>query len=188
MNLKKNKIIVLFISLITIIPSKLSCQDNQWENLLEDNTLKNFVILNGNAEFKVVDGNLIGTSKLNTPNSFLATKKTYRDFILEFEVIIDYGLNSGVQFRSESIEEYLNGRVHGYQCEIETSSRKWAGGIYDEARRGWLYPLTRNETGQRAFRNGTWNKYRIEAIGNSIKTFVNVPKPTFIRFCSFFSN
>ena len=85
MNLKKNKIIVLFISLITIIPSKLSCQDNQWENLLEDNTLKNFVILNGNAEFKVVDGNLIGTSKLNTPNSFLATKKTYRDFILEFE-------------------------------------------------------------------------------------------------------
>ena len=105
--------------------------------------------LNGNAEFKVVDGNLIGTSKLNTPNSFLATKKTYRDFILEFEVIIDYGLNSGVQFRSESIEKYLNGRVHGYQCEIETSSRKWAGGIYDEARRGWLYPLTRNEIGQK---------------------------------------
>ena len=173
MNLKKSKIIFLFISLITIIPSKLSCQDNQWENLLEDNTLKNFVRLNGNAEFKVVDGNLIGTSKLNTPNSFLATKKTYRDFILEFEVIIDYGLNSGVQFRSESIEEYLNGRVHGYQCEIETSSRKWAGGIYDEARRGWLYPLTRNEIGQRAFRNGTWNKYRIEAIGNSIKAFVN---------------
>ena len=61
---------------------------------------KNFVKLNGNAEFKVVDGNLIGTSKLNTPNSFLATK-TYRDFILEFEVIIDYGLNSEYNFEEK---------------------------------------------------------------------------------------
>jgi hypothetical protein len=33
--------------------------------------------------------------------------------------------------------------------------------------------LTRNKKGQQAFVNGTWNSYRIEAIGNSIKTFVN---------------
>ena len=38
---------------------------------------------------------------------------------------------------------------------------------------GWLYPLTMNKTGSNAFRNGYWNKVRIEAIGNSIKTFVN---------------
>ena len=87
--------------------------------------------------------------------------------------MIDNDLNSGVQFRSQSIKNYLNGRVHGYQCEIETSSRKWAGGIYDEARRGWLYPLSRNKIGQEAFIRGSWNKYRIEAIGNSIKTFIN---------------
>jgi len=148
-------------------------QKNQWENLLEGNTLDHFVQLNGKADFTIEDGILIGTSKSNTPNSFLATKKIYEDFILEFEVLIDYGLNSGVQFRSESIKTYLDGRVHGYQCEIETSSRKWAGGIYDEARRGWLYPLTRNPKGQDAFTNGRWNSYRIEAIGNTLKTFVN---------------
>ena len=67
----------------------------------------------------------------------------------------------------------MDGRVHGYQCEIETSQRKWAGGIYDEARRGWLYPLTRNKKGQDAFENGTWNAYRIEAIGSKIITYVN---------------
>mgnify|MGYP001483163344 FL=1 len=67
----------------------------------------------------------------------------------------------------------MNGRVHGYQCEIETSQRKWAGGIYDEARRGWLYPLSRNPKGKNAFINGTWNSYRIEAIGNQIKSFIN---------------
>ena len=87
--------------------------------------------------------------------------------------MVDNGLNSGVQFRSNSYSEYKNGRVHGYQCEIETSDRKWAGGVFDEARRGWLYPLTRNPTGQEAFRNGEWNHYRIEAIGNQIRTFIN---------------
>ena len=145
----------------------------KWEYLLNEKNLKNFNQLNGKAEFKLKEEVLIGTSKLDTPNSFLATNKSYSDFILEFEVLIDYGLNSGVQFRSQSFKGYLNGRVHGYQCEIETSPRKWAGGIYDEARRGWLYPLTRNKEGQDAFVNGNWNKYRIEAIGNKIKTFVN---------------
>jgi hypothetical protein len=36
-----------------------------------------------------------------------------------------------------------------------------------------LYPLTRNERGQQAFKNGTWNHYRIEAVGKHIKTWVN---------------
>ena len=152
---------------------QLEAQESKWEDLLQNKNLENFIRLNGNADFKLQNGILTGTSKLNTPNSFLASKEKYSDFILEFEVLIDNDLNSGVQFRSESFKGYLDGRVHGYQCEIETSSRRWAGGIYDEARRGWLYPLSRNEISQDAFINGIWNRYRIEAIGNSIKTFVN---------------
>ena len=167
------KLGIVFFYLFMNSHSLLIGQEINWQNLLEGNTLENFVQLNGKADFSIEDGVLIGTSKRNTPNSFLATKKNYGDFILEFDVHIDFGLNSGVQFRSESLESYLEGRVHGYQCEIETSSRKWAGGIYDEARRGWLYPLTRNPQGQEAFINGTWNTYRIEAVGNTLKTFVN---------------
>ena len=55
-------------------------------------------------------GVLIGTSKLNTPNSFLATKTKYSNFILEFDVLIDNDLNSGVQFRSESLK-----KLHGWK-------------------------------------------------------------------------
>ncbi|MDG2108662.1 MAG: DUF1080 domain-containing protein [Flavobacteriaceae bacterium] len=164
----------LIIFCILLYPNTiLHAQDVGWKNLLQNNKLDNFKQLNGEAEFKLENGILVGISKLNTPNSFLATKKRYSDFILEFEVKVDFGLNSGVQFRSESISTYMDGRVHGYQCEIETSQRKWAGGIYDEARRGWLYPLTRNKKGQDAFVNGTWNAYRIEAIGSEIITYVN---------------
>ena len=147
--------------------------DDGWKMLFNGKDFNNFEKLNGTADYEVVDGQMVGTSRLKTPNTFLATKEKYGDFILEFEVLVDNGLNSGVQFRSLSLPEYNNGRVHGYQCEIETSSRKWAGGIYDEARRAWLYPLSRNEKGRHAFVPGEWNHYRIEAIGNKIRTWVN---------------
>ena len=150
----------------------LQAQDD-WQELFNGKDFSNFEQLNGDATYKIENGEMIGISKLNTPNSFMATKKKYGDFILEFEVNVENGLNSGVQFRSLSNADYNNYRVHGYQCEIETSPRKWAGGIYDEARRGWLYPLTRNPTGQQAFVNGQWNHYRIEAIGSDIRTWVN---------------
>ena len=149
-----------------------SAQDG-WETLFNGKDFSNFEQLNGNAKYKIEKGEMIGTSRLNTPNSFMATKKAYGDFILEFDVFVENGLNSGVQFRSMSLPEYRDGRVHGYQCEIETSDRKWAGGIYDEARRGWLYPLSRNTKGQNAFKPGEWNHYRIEAIGNNIRTWIN---------------
>ena len=110
---------------------------------------------------------------MGTPNSFLATKTLYTDFILEFEVLVDEGLNSGVQIRSESKADYYNGRVHGYQVEIDTSPRAWSGGVYDEARRGWVYPLSLNTAARSAFVNGEWNLYRVEAIGDTITTWVN---------------
>ncbi|MEO9891751.1 DUF1080 domain-containing protein [Aurantibacter sp.] len=166
----KNAAIKLIFALLIGFSS--SAQDN-WEMLFNGKDLKNFEQLNGNAPYKIENKELIGTSKMGTPNSFMATKKKYSDFILEFEVFVENGLNSGVQFRSISSPDIKKGRVHGYQCEIETSSRKWAGGIYDEARNGWLYPLSRNPKGQQAFVPGQWNHYRIEAIGNEIRTWVN---------------
>lgn len=144
-----------------------------WDLLFNGKDFSNFEQLNGDASYLIENGEMVGISRMNTSNSFLATKKKYSDFILEFEVLVENGLNSGVQFRSISNPEDRNGRVHGYQCEIETSSRKWAGGIYDEARRGWLYPLTRNVSGRHAFVPGEWNHYRIEAIGPNIRTWIN---------------
>jgi hypothetical protein len=63
--------------------------------------------------------------------------------------------------------------VHGYQAEVDPSPRAYSGGIYDEGRRGWICPLAENEAGRRAFKNGTWNQYRIEAMGSRIRVWVN---------------
>lgn len=147
--------------------------DSEWQELFDGKSFANWKQLGGAAEYTIEHGEVVGTSKADTPNSFLTTAQLYGDFILEFEVKVDTGLNSGVQIRSNSRSDYLNGRVHGYQVEIDTSPRAFSGGIYDESRRGWLYPLTRNDAARSAFRNGEWNLYRVEAIGNRISTWVN---------------
>ena len=60
------------------------------------------------------------------------------------------------------MKSYRDGRVHGYQSEL--TWRAWTGGIYDEGRRGQVISSYMNKTGSNAFRNGYWNKVRIEAI------------------------
>lgn len=145
----------------------------KWESLFNGKDLSGWKQINGKAKYSVVDNTLVGEAVLNSPNSFLATEKIYSDFIMELEFKVDPQMNSGMQLRSESKSDFKNGRVHGYQVEIDPSPRAWTGGIYDEARRGWLYPLTENPKGQKAFKQNQWNKVRIEALGNSIKTWVN---------------
>ena len=78
-----------------------------------------------------------------------------------------------MQIRSHSYPEYDNYRVHGYQIEIDPSERAWTGGIYDEARRGWLYPLEDMPEAQAAYEHQKWNKVRVEAIGETFKVWVN---------------
>lgn len=145
----------------------------KWKPLFNGKNLEGWEQINGEAEYSVEDGTIVGTTVKGSPNSFLCTKKHYTDFELEFEVKDDPRLNSGVQIRSNSLPDYKNGRVHGYQVEIDPSDRAWSGGIYDEARRGWLDDLKDNEAARKAFKNGEWNTFRVLAFKDRIMTWVN---------------
>jgi hypothetical protein len=147
--------------------------NSSWESLFNGKDLTGWKQLNGKAKYTVKNGIIIGTTVPKEPNSFLATEKEYGDFILELECKVDGSMNSGIQIRSESTPGYLNGRVHGYQVEIDPSPRAWSGGLYDEARRGWLYTTEYNLPAKKAFKNHQWNKYRVECIGSTIRTWVN---------------
>ena len=193
----KRFVTLLLISAIAYIalPSLLLAADADWKNLFDGKTLDGWIQRNGKAKYTVQDGMIVGATVLNTPNSFLCTEKMYTDFILELEFLVQPNMNSGIQIRSHSFEHFKNYRVHGYQVEIdpgtgsykknprnllangklapETAPRSWSGGIYDEARRGWLNNLTKNPAARKAFRQNQWNNYRIEAIGDRIRTWVN---------------
>ncbi len=148
----------------------------EWQDLFDGKTFNGWVQRGGKAEYHVEDGCIVGTSVLRTPNSFMCTEKHYSDFILELEFLVDPRMNSGIQIRSNSFKKYKRGQVHGYQVEIDPDvkrGRLWSGGIYEEGRRGWLFDLENNEAARKAFKPEVWNHYRIEAIGDSIKTWIN---------------
>jgi hypothetical protein len=161
-----------------------------WVELFNGHNLDGWVARGGRAKYAVEDGCIVGRSAPNTPNSFLCTSKTFDNFILELEFKIDADLNSGVQVRSEFVEEgktvesagktvkgrKSGGTVFGYQVEIDPDvkrNRLWTGGLYDESRRGWLKDLKDNDAARKAFKPGAWNRLRIECRGDTIKTWVN---------------
>lgn len=144
-----------------------------WQDLFDGKTLNGWTQRNGKAQYTIEDGAIVGTTVLGEPNSFLCTDTIYGDFVLELEFLVHPKMNSGVQIRSNSYAEYKDHRVHGYQVEIDPSDRAWTGGIYDEARRGWLYNLENKPEAQKAFKQDEWNHFRIECRGTSIKTWVN---------------
>jgi len=156
-----------------------------WSPLFDGKTLDGWVQRGGKAKYRIEDGVLIGSCVPNTPNSFLCTTRDYTNFIFEIEFKVDQGLNSGVQIRSQFLESPTEfewngkkvkvpaGRVHGLQAEIDTSARAWSAGLYEESARGWLNDLKNNEAARKAFKQGDWNKFHIEARGDSIKTWIN---------------
>jgi hypothetical protein len=167
------KIAMLAWAAVTVLPAPVVAQDQAgWRDLTPREGLAGWQRAGGTAGFAVEQGELVGRAVPDSPNSWLVSDARYGDFILEYEAKSPT-LNSGVMIRGQSRPDYRNGVVHGYQAEIDPGPRGWSGGLYDEQRRQWLYTLDRNDAARRAFRTGDWNRYRVEAIGNRIRTFVN---------------
>ncbi|GAA4320898.1 DUF1080 domain-containing protein [Mucilaginibacter gynuensis] len=147
-----------------------------YTSLFDGKTLNGWKRLAGTADYKVVDGTIQGTTVMNSGNTFLVTEKEYGDFILELDIKLESNVsNSGVQTRShfDPAANGGKGKVYGRQCEIDPSARDWAGGIYDEGRRDWLYPVDLNAQAKGTFKVGEFNHIKVECIGNEMKTWIN---------------
>ena len=164
-------------------------------NILPNKNLDGWVSRGGKATYRMDGNELVGTCVLNTGNSFLCSEHTYSDFILEYDFKVDPHLNSGVQIRSECFDQKTQvawrgkiidvpaKRVHGYQIEIDpeqSRDRWWTAGIYDEGCRDWLFPgalggdaKAFTDAGRKLFKQSDWNHIRVEAVGDSIKTWLN---------------
>lgn len=162
--------------LLFLLTFSIQAQDGNWKNLFNGKDLSGWKAVAGKATFTVQDGIIEGSAVFGTGNTFLITEELYGDFILELDLKISHiSSNSGIMTRGQFDPAGQGGKglVYGYQVEADPTPRAWSGGIYDEARRGWFYPLDLNPAAKAAFKLGEWNRYRIEAIGNTIKTWVN---------------
>ncbi len=163
-----------------LTPNAQANQDQGFVSLFNGKDFTGWDQRGGKAQYTIKNNQIIGKTVKNTPNSFLTTEKHYDNFILELEYKVDPKLNSGIQIRSNSDPAHRNGQVHGYQIEIDPSPRAWSAGIYEEARRGWLFKLDKNKPAQKAFKQNQWNHYKIKCQGNRIQTWINgVPAADF---------
>ena len=124
----------------------------------------------GNQKLWIVeDGMLVGRSPGIRHNDFLATTRTYGDFILRFQIRLLGGKgNSGVQFRSKRVPK--SHEVSGYQADVGAG---WWGTLYDEARRN--RPMARPKPAdlKRAIKPKDWNDYEVKAVGDRITLTIN---------------
>lgn len=143
------------------------------QELFNGKNLKGWKALNGFVEYVVEDGTIVGTSTEGSPSTYLATKKQFTNFILEYEIKMDATLNGGVQIRSNYDKSKGENSVYGPQVEADDSPRGWSGGIYDQSRNGWRYTCEYNPEVKTAYKNLDWNKIKVIAAGNRIATWVN---------------
>jgi len=144
------------------------------EPLFNGKNLKGWNKLNGFAEFTIEDGVLTGITTKDSPSTYLATKKEYTNFILEYEIKMDQDLNGGVQIRSHHDKTRGKDSVFGLQVEADDSPRGWNCGIFDQSRRGWRYTVEYNNPEvKKAYKNREWNKVKVIASGNRIATWLN---------------
>lgn len=129
----------------------------------------------GGGKFAIEDGAIVGETGTGA-HGWLITNKPYGDFVLEAEIKNEGG-NSGIQIRSAVDAKDV---MVGYQIENDPTStandpkaRAWSGGLYEQGRRAWLQDVKNYDAGNRAFKVGEWNHYRIEAIGPRIRTWLN---------------
>ena len=153
-------------------------EKSDWVKLFDGKTLDGWVVKNGTATYKVVDGTIEGTTTEGSRNTFLCTKKKYGNFELEFEVKVHDKLNSGVQIRSRKKEG--DAAVNGPQVEIEASGAGGAeaGYIYGESIKydgkgiGWMTPEDQRKP-HKYLKDGEWNQFRVVANGPLIQTWIN---------------
>jgi mono/diheme cytochrome c family protein len=138
--------------------------------LQDEKSLDGWRIVGGQSTFQADGADIVGRRGPGD-NTFLRTEREYGDFSLRMQMRWDESGNSGVQFRSHQRDG--DGRVYGYQFELDDSARSWSGGIYDEARRGWLANPQDKPEVRAAIRRDDWNDIEIEARGPRLKTWIN---------------
>lgn len=143
--------------------------------LFDGKTLEGWELKNGDEQWWTAADGVIrgGSMERDVPrNTFVATKKTYKNFELRLKLRLINGsgfVNSGVQIRSTFAPD--SGEMAGYQVDAGTG---WWGKIYDEGRRNAVIAEPMDAVAiAKAAKDWDWNDYRILCEGPRIRSWIN---------------
>ena len=208
--------ILLFFTLVATAPLPAAADaaaEAGWEPLVDEESITTWTQEGQSpASYQLNGSTLVGQPLGHDPkNAFLCSPRTYENFDLRWSFRIrPQTMNSGVQFRSKSVD----GKITGPQVEMMVEDRserpllhRWgralynfwtsrndcpgwcAAGVYGEnLDGGWIYPGPAGGDpraffvqGQRLTKRDGWNEVRLEATGPHIRTWLNgEPRADFI--------
>ena len=159
---------LVLIGAVGLATASVSAQESAgFRPLFNGKDLTGWVTPEDKSLFSVENGEIVGrtTDKPLKKNEFLATDKSYGDFVLKAKVKIRNG-NSGIQFRSDRKPD---GVVSGPQADV--ADDQW-GLLYEERRRQILerYPL---EKAKKLLSADGWNEFVITAKGSHVTIDLN---------------
>ena len=176
----KSLFIIILICLVLSSTAGEKKAKTPWKIIFNGKNFTNWKLVGSSGHAEVKDSAFWCHMTANTTeHTFVTTKEKYGDFILEMDVNTDPGYNTGILLRSVDKPagcDTCKVSLYGYQVKIDPSTtRCWTGGIFDDfgASWHWLYDLSKDERARKAYHIGTWNHLRVEAIGASIKVWVN---------------
>jgi len=124
----------------------------------------------GAAEFWRVENKvLIGENNAEKKGHYLWTEKSYKDFVLEFDVrwkaTTDRGVDTGIEMRQPKLQLQLG--VSG-SLRVDMTGSFYTGGkpAYPEAGQA-------KQAKQLMHPEGEWNKFRIQAKGDTFTCWIN---------------
>jgi len=151
-----------------------------WKYIFNGKDFTNWKLVGGTGAAEIQDSAFYCHMTANTTeHTFVCTTDKYDDLILELDVNTDPGYNTGILLRCVDKPvgcDTCKVSLYGYQVKVDPSTtRCWTGGIFDDfgASWHWLYDLSKDERARKAYHIGEWNHFRVEAIGNSMKVWVN---------------
>jgi len=155
-------------SFLSASQEKVKKPGEDWVSLFNGSDLAGWNKV-GNESW-AVENSVIHGKGLTKGYGYLQTDKTYKDFqlSLRFKCVADG--NSGVFFHS-AFKPGTADVTQGMQFEIDCTMMHHTGGVYAEDGRNWVvWPAPENEG---VVRNGDWNDYLVEVVGNRYRSRLN---------------
>lgn len=146
--------------LLSMQPTFAAQETEGWTNLFDGKSLKGWVEsggrYDGDADWSVEDGAIVGRQGANGQGGLLYTKKPYAEFELELEAMISHPFDSGVFVR-------MAPALKGAQLTLDYRDGGEVGAIYSD---GFL---AHNEGGKARFKKDEWNQLRLRVTGKDMR-------------------
>lgn len=161
------KIKLLFIALLTLT-IQTAMADGLWQPLFNGENMVKWRTI-GDQNWSVENGAIVAKSG-GSEMGWLVTKNTYKNYVLRFRFKW-MGGNSGIQVNSEM----RDGKMFGYQANLDISRPNATGSVLEENGRGMLGAS--KVKADEYFNKDGWNTYEImvssKRVNNRITTYVN---------------